>query len=222
MRPAAAQSRHRVDMSGASNRQLAWISTEVRFSVLAILLLLAIGAFDYFTTSEVTLGVLYFAPVALAAWKVNRTFALLVALLGTGIWYLVEEFGAHPRSSPWFDVWNAAARAIAFVTIALLVSALCDKEKRQLAINDRLARALEESERAAARVKELQGELQLICSWTNRIRSEGRWMRFEEFLQRNFNLTVSHGMSEEAAQRMNNDIAETLGATEEKPHATTP
>lgn len=201
----------------APHRQIAGIGAEVRASVLAILLLATIGLFDYVTTSEVALGVLYFAPVALAAWKVNRTAALLVAFFATAIWHLVEQFAAPPHSSPWVDVWNAAARAISFVTIALLVSALCEKQKRQLAINDRLTQALAESERAGARIKELQSELQMICSWTNRIRSEGRWMRFEEFLQRNFDLIISHGISEEAAKRINDEITRTLDAAEEDP-----
>ena len=53
---------------------------------------------------------------------------------------------------------------------------------------------------SAARIRELQSELQLICSWTNRIRREGRWMRFEEFMQKNFHMKFTHGIFEEAAQ----------------------
>ena len=187
----------------------------LRVSALAILLLAGIGVFDHITTFELSLGVLYFLPVALGAWKGNRTIGLLIACLSTGVWYAVETLGGMEYSSPWFSLWNGAARAISFVTIALLVSALCDNVKRQQAINTRLSESIAESQRAAARIKELQGELQLVCSWTNRIQSEGRWMGLEEFMQRNFKLSFTHGISEEAAKRMNDEITATLKEADE-------
>lgn len=37
-----------------------------------------------------------------------------------------------------------------------------------------------------------------MCAWTRRIQWEGTWISVEEFLERRFGLTVSHGISEEA------------------------
>jgi hypothetical protein len=37
-----------------------------------------------------------------------------------------------------------------------------------------------------------------VCAWTRRIRWEGRWISVEEFLERRFNLQVSHGISDDA------------------------
>jgi hypothetical protein len=187
--------------------------------ILAIALLCVIGAFDHVTTFELSLGVFYFLPVAFAAWKGNRTIGLLVACLSTGVWFGVETYAGLEYSSPWFSLWNGAARAISFVAIAMLVSALCDNVKRQRAANDQLSESIAESERAALRIKELQGELQLVCSWTNRIQSEGRWMTLEEFMHRNFKLSFTHGISEEAAQRMNADITAALKDADETSNA---
>lgn len=38
-----------------------------------------------------------------------------------------------------------------------------------------------------------------ICAWTKRVKYEGRWVPFEEFLEKRFRLKLSHGISEEAA-----------------------
>jgi len=45
-------------------------------------------------------------------------------------------------------------------------------------------------------------EIQRVCARTNRIKHEGRWVKFEEFLSSNLNMRFSHGMSEGAAKRM--------------------
>ena len=184
---------------------------------LAILVVLAVGLFDYVTTAQIALGILYFVPIAFAAWKVNRVTGLLTAALALGTWATVDGLALVAYSSPWVALWNATARGLSFVLIALLVSALCEQKEKQAAINERLRSSLEETEKSAVRIRELQNELQLICSWTNRIRSEGRWMRFEEFMQRNFHINFTHGISEEAARKISADIAASLpeaGGTE--------
>ena len=184
---------------------------------LAILVVLGVGLLDYVTTAQIALGILYFVPIAFTAWKVNRMTALLTAALALGTWATVDGLALAAYSSPWVALWNATARGLSFVLIALLVSALCEQKEKQAAINERLRRSIEETEKSAARIRELQNELQLICSWTNRIRSEGRWMRFEEFMEKNFHISFTHGISEEAAQKISDDIAASLpesGSTE--------
>jgi hypothetical protein len=37
-----------------------------------------------------------------------------------------------------------------------------------------------------------------VCAWTRRVRWQGRWLAIEDFLKERFNLTVSHGISDEA------------------------
>ena len=173
----------------------------------AILLVIGVGLLDYVTTAQVALGILYFVPIAFAAWKINRTTALLMATLALGTWAAVDGLSPAAHSSPWIALWNATARGLSFILIALLVSALCEQKEKQAAINEQLRKSIEETEKAATRIRELQNELQLICSWTNRIRSEGRWMRFEEFMQKNFHMKFTHGISEEAAQKIGDDMA---------------
>ena len=169
-------------------------------------LLAIIGGVDASTGPQLGFGVLYFLPVALAAWGAGRTAGLTVAFAATAVWYVGDLLYGLPYLTPWYGLWNAATRAASFVAIALLVAALRVAAERQQAINERLTEKLAELERSTARTKEIQGQLQLVCSWTNRIRSEGRWMRFEEFLQRNFNMAFSHGISEEAVEKLRREM----------------
>ena len=57
------------------------------------------------------------------------------------------------------------------------------------------------------RLEKLQ-QVVTICAWTGRIQYEGQWIRLDEYLQRRFGLSISHGLSKEAAEKM---IAEMKG-----------
>lgn len=46
----------------------------------------------------------------------------------------------------------------------------------------------------------LQNDLVVVCAWTQRVLDQGKWVRFEEFLDKRLNISVSHGISEEAAK----------------------
>lgn len=41
-----------------------------------------------------------------------------------------------------------------------------------------------------------------LCAWTGQIKDGDRWVRMEDFLKERFGLSVSHGVSKEAAEKM--------------------
>jgi CHASE3 domain sensor protein len=41
-----------------------------------------------------------------------------------------------------------------------------------------------------------------VCAWTGRVQYEGEWISLEDYLKRRFGVSVSHGLSNEAAARM--------------------
>lgn len=45
-----------------------------------------------------------------------------------------------------------------------------------------------------------------ICAWTGQAKYEGQWIPMEEFLKKRFNLSISHGLSREAAEKMAREI----------------
>jgi len=57
------------------------------------------------------------------------------------------------------------------------------------------------------RLEKLQ-QVVTICAWTGQVKYEGQWIRLDEYLQRRFGLSVSHGLSREAADKMAAEIKE--------------
>jgi len=47
-----------------------------------------------------------------------------------------------------------------------------------------------------------------VCAWTGQVKHEGEWIRLDEYLERRFGLSISHGLSDEAAEKMKRDMAE--------------
>jgi len=41
-----------------------------------------------------------------------------------------------------------------------------------------------------------------ICAWTGQVKYEGGWVQMEEYLKKRFDLSISHGLSQEAAEKM--------------------
>ena len=56
-----------------------------------------------------------------------------------------------------------------------------------------------------------------ICAWTGLVKYEGQWIRMDEYLQRRFDLTVSHGLSREASAKIVTDIKESNRTGGERP-----
>jgi len=51
------------------------------------------------------------------------------------------------------------------------------------------------------RVREIE-KLITVCAWTRQVRWRGRWMSFEEYLAKRFRLHCTHGICEEAAEKL--------------------
>lgn len=51
------------------------------------------------------------------------------------------------------------------------------------------------------RVREIEG-LITVCAWTRQVRWKGHWMSFEEYLAKRFRLHCTHGICEEAANKL--------------------
>jgi CHASE3 domain sensor protein len=58
------------------------------------------------------------------------------------------------------------------------------------------------------RLYQLEGLIK-VCAWTQRVQWEGRWITFEEYLAKRFNLHCTHGISDEAARELGREIANT-------------
>ena len=57
------------------------------------------------------------------------------------------------------------------------------------------------------RLERLQ-QVVTICAWTGQVKFEGKWVRLDEYMQSRFGLSVSHGLSREAADKMATGLKE--------------
>ncbi|MFA6961016.1 MAG: CHASE3 domain-containing protein [Opitutaceae bacterium] len=57
------------------------------------------------------------------------------------------------------------------------------------------------------RVCELESMI-TVCSWTKRVKYNGKWVSFEEYLHSRFKLQLTHSISEEAAEKLKLDEVE--------------
>lgn len=55
------------------------------------------------------------------------------------------------------------------------------------------------------RLEKLQ-QFVTVCAWTGQVKFQGQWLRLDQFLERQFGISVSHSLSQEAAEKMMREI----------------
>jgi CHASE3 domain sensor protein len=45
-----------------------------------------------------------------------------------------------------------------------------------------------------------------VCAWTGQVKFQGQWLRLDEYLQKQFGISVSHSLSKDAAEKMMREI----------------
>jgi len=66
------------------------------------------------------------------------------------------------------------------------------------------------------RIEKLQ-QIVTVCAWTGQVKHGGEWMRMDEYLHRRFGFSVTHGMSQEAASKMMQEMQKSHGTPPEPP-----
>lgn len=84
----------------------------------------AVGYVDYVTGIDVRVFPLYFVPIAIAAWRVSRVAAVILAVVATVGWDLANALvEARPLAS-WIWAINTVTQLVAFLLTAILISEL--------------------------------------------------------------------------------------------------
>ena len=153
-------------------------------SILAVTALsaIALGFLDYVTGYELDFFPFYFAPIAIAGWKVG-TPSYSISILSSVIW-LFSDFLFHPYSSVLSAFCTAMMRVLSFMIVAHLTSK----------IHFLLAKERETPRDRLSRVKTLSGLIP-ICAGCNKIRDDkGNWQRVEEYVEERTNAQFTHGL----------------------------
>ena len=67
------------------------------------------------------------------------------------------------------------------------------------------------------RLEKLQ-EFVTVCAWTGQVKFQGQWLRLDEYLKKQFGISVSHSLSQDAAEKMMREIEE-LNRPNDRPPA---
>ena len=187
------------------SRRRVWRSRRSRVAQ-GVTLLALVTLIDYVTGTESLFFVFYFLPVAVLAWFVSRRAANIMALASGVAWWTVDRLGGHVYPHELYRLWNAVTCWVAFALVAWGVSEIRRRLQQERRLNAALAKTLETQQRATDEIRRLQGQIQVVCAWTKRIRVADRWLSFEEFLRSQLGIEVTHGISEEAARELRKQI----------------
>ena len=161
----------------------------------------ALGYIDYITGYELGFFVFYFAPIAVAAWKLSSTGSYLISILSAGVWFLSDTLSAHPYSSIFFAFWEMAIRLVSFLIIAYTTS----KIRFLLTEERKLSTDLKD---ALNQIKTLSGLLP-ICASCKKIRDDkGYWNQLEAYIRDHSEAEFTHSICPDCMKRLYGDFLE--------------
>ena len=178
------------------------IMNRLRVMLVSLTIQAIIGFADYITGAELHLDVFYFIPMAITAWYLRRSDIIVSAIVGALTWGYADIRGGHHYTNLGYWYWNILVSFSSLLILGLAVKALRDNLKNKEAARQALLKTLIELRQSTAEVQKLQGEFQVICAWTKRIRVEDKWMTIEEFLRDHLHIKLSHGISPEAKDKL--------------------
>lgn len=117
----------------------------------ALLLVLVIGAIDWFTGYEVTMALFYGIPIMAVIWLCGPKEGLLIAILCGITWWWADILAGHVYPRLWLAIWEPSVRFVYFGFVAIGGAALKDK---QSAAQARIA-LLEHSQRLEHEIIEI-------------------------------------------------------------------
>jgi hypothetical protein len=161
---------------------------------------------DYITGYESLFFIFYFLPVALLAWFVGRRAGWAMAIASGMAWWIVDRAGGHPYPHEWYRIWNAFTCYVAFALMGYFVCEIRQQLDKQRRLNHALAESHDALQRSTQEIRKLQSQIQTVCAWTKRIRVDGQWVSFEDFLLGQLGIFVTHGLSEEAADDLRRQL----------------
>jgi diguanylate cyclase (GGDEF)-like protein len=94
------------------------------WTVVAFLLIPAVGVADYFTGPEITFSVFYLVPVAVAAWISGAGAAIAGSVFASIVWLCAELASSRVDANLYIYGWNFAARLLFLLLVAMLLAQL--------------------------------------------------------------------------------------------------
>jgi hypothetical protein len=114
---------------------------------------------------------------------------------------------------------NLGITGVVFIGLVLWIGLLVKRHEAeaQAAAAER-ERLLAELQVSLAELNALQKNLVTVCAWTRRVLDQGKWVRFEEFLEKHLQINVSHSISADALQQELKSLEDEQAWAEGKTH----
>ena len=108
-------------------------------------MVLVVAVVDYVTGFEVSVTLLYLAPIYWSAWFANRCAAVFVAITCALTWLAVDQLDRASVGQPWVPVWNTLMLLGIFAVVAVIFAALKNaKDTLEATVVKRTAKLAEE------------------------------------------------------------------------------
>jgi hypothetical protein len=91
---------------------------------LCVALVAGVSALDYYTGREMNVGLLYLAPIFIAAWGVGLNAAVAISIISMTAWFLAVTMERQFHAHPLLHLWHGAIQFAIFVTFAFVISRL--------------------------------------------------------------------------------------------------
>ena len=182
-------------MADSPSPKRQWYQTAVFFWALALVILGAIGSFDYVTGYDLHVSAFYFLPVWLIGWHVGLRSGIYMALVAAGTWFIADYASGHVYSSQGIAGWNALMELAACIVVAGIASVVRTQLRAQEKLNAELFEMV-------AQIKRLEGLLP-ICAACKQIRNErGEWELMEKYITAHSEAQFSHSVCPECARKL--------------------
>jgi signal transduction histidine kinase len=89
----------------------------------AIVLIVLVGALDYWTGPDLSFSVFYLLPIMVCAWWLGIVYGYVSAAVGATVWFAIESLGA-PSVPLLILEWNAIVRLVFFTIFVAFIAAL--------------------------------------------------------------------------------------------------
>jgi signal transduction histidine kinase len=105
--------------------------SNVKKILIAILLLILITFFDFFSGNEISFSIFYLIPIVFVSWYINRITGLLFSVFSAFLWFYNDLINQSFYSHYLIPYWNAMVRLGFFVLFTYLISSIKNERERE-------------------------------------------------------------------------------------------
>lgn len=163
--------------------------------------ILMVGYFDLITGPEIHFFLFYMIPISVTTWFYQKNSGYASAFFSIIIWFLVNKTTSN-YSIYWYGYWNGLIRLTTFCSFVWFISQIRYFVENEIRLREKIEFSFKELQNKSEHIEELQKQMQTVCAWTHRIKDQGKWISFEEYLAKHFKMQFSHGISEEAVKQI--------------------